>query len=123
MEWSILDEFFNKNLKQDKLFIEVNNRLSLSYWMASDIDHFVENFPELINKDILKQIIKNSNSLNAFFEQTKEDISKLNGIHKECALEIYHLLKFVWKSLNALMPSLHKMCLRTVNYLKSLILI
>ena len=53
--------FFNKNLKQDKLFIEVNNRLSLSYWMASDIDHFVENFPELINKDILKQIIKNSN--------------------------------------------------------------
>ena len=50
--------FFNKNLKQDKLFIEVNNRLSLSYWMASDIDHFVENFPELINKDILKQIIK-----------------------------------------------------------------
>ena len=75
--------FFNKNLKQDKLFIEVNNRLSLSYWMASDIDHFVENFPELINKDILKQIIKNSNSLNAFFEQTEEDISKLNGVHKE----------------------------------------
>ena len=85
--------FFNKNLKQDKLFIEVNNRLSLSYWMASDIDHFVENFPELINKDILKQIIKNSNSLNAFFEQTEEDISKLNGVHKECALEIYHFVK------------------------------
>ena len=61
--------------------------------MASDIDHFVENFPELINKDILKQIIKNSNSLNAFFEQTEEDISKLNGVHKECALEIYHFVK------------------------------
>ena len=80
--------FFDNNIKQDKLFIEINNRLSLCYWMASDIDNFVENFPELINKNILKQIFKNSNSLNVFFEQAKDDIIKLNGVHKECALEI-----------------------------------
>ena len=85
--------FFDNNIKQDKLFIEINNRLSLCYWMASDIDNFVENFPELINKNILKQIFKNSNSLNVFFEQAKDDISKLNGVHKECALEIYHFVK------------------------------
>ncbi len=85
--------FFDNDIKQDKLFIEINNRLSLCYWMASDIDNFVENFPELINKNILKQIFKNSNSLNVFFEQVKEDISKLNGTHKECALEIYHFVK------------------------------
>ena len=85
--------FFDNDIKQDKLFIEINNRLSLCYWMASDIDNFVENFPELINKNILKQIFKNSNSLNVFFEQVKDDISKLNGIHKECALEIYHFVK------------------------------
>ena len=48
--------FFDNNIKQDKLFIEINNRLSLCYWMASDIDNFVENFPELISKNILKQI-------------------------------------------------------------------
>ena len=84
--------FFGKNIKQDKTFIEINNRLCLCYWMASDIEHFVENSPELNNKDVIKKIYKNANTLNNFFDQTQEDINRLNGIHKECALLIFEFV-------------------------------
>ena len=85
--------FFGKNIEQDKSFVDINNRLCLCYWMASDIEHFVENSPELINKDVLKKIYNNSNILNHFFEETKKDMDRLGGIHKECALLIFEFVK------------------------------
>tara|TARA_Y100001970_G_C14187087_1_gene833207 strand:- start:65 stop:988 length:924 start_codon:yes stop_codon:yes gene_type:complete len=77
--------FYGKNAEQDKYFVEIRNRLELIYWVASDLDHFVENNPEKINKDVLATIFLNYIRLKNFYNQTKEKIHSLKGIHKECA--------------------------------------
>ena len=77
--------FYGKDFNQDKLFVEIRNSLELAYWIASDNDHFVENFPEMIDKNILKIIYLNSSKLDSFLRETSKKISTLNGQHKKCA--------------------------------------
>lgn len=35
--------FFNTNAEQDRIYLEASNQYNLAYWIAADIDHFVEN--------------------------------------------------------------------------------
>ena len=77
--------FYGKDFNQDKLFVEIRNSLELAYWIASDNDHFVESFPEMIDKNILKNIYLNSSKLDNFLSETSKKINTLNGQHKKCA--------------------------------------
>ena len=58
--------FFNHNPQQDKYFIEISYKLKLAYWLASDTDHFVENFPETTDESSRRT--KNNAAINGFFE-------------------------------------------------------
>ncbi len=77
--------FYGKNFNQDKLFVEIRNSLELAYWVASDNDHFVESFPEMIDKNILRNIYSNSSKLEGFLNKTTKKINNLEGQHKKCA--------------------------------------
>tara|TARA_Y100001970_G_C14194687_1_gene837353 strand:+ start:1119 stop:2030 length:912 start_codon:yes stop_codon:yes gene_type:complete len=77
--------FYGKNFNQDKLFVEIRNSLELAYWIASDNDHFVESFPEMIDKNILRNIYSNSSKLEGFLNKTTKKINNLEGQHKKCA--------------------------------------
>lgn len=86
--------FYGKNLNHDKLFVEIRSSLELAYWISSDNEHFVENFPELINKNILKIIYSNSLKLNSFLNKTIKKINNLEGRHKKCATLLAKYTKF-----------------------------
>jgi len=77
--------FFGKDKKQDKLFVEIKNSFELIYWIAADVDHFVESYPEKINKKLLSIIFDNINKFNNFFNETLSKAESLSGIHKDCA--------------------------------------
>lgn len=86
--------FYGKNYQQDKYFIEIRSSLELIYWVASDLDHFVENYPELIDKKVLDIIFSNSIKLKNFFYKTKDKINILKGIHKKCAISLANYTEF-----------------------------
>lgn len=85
--------FYGKNAQQDRYFIEIRNCLELIYWVASDIDHFVESNPELIDKKVLEIIFLNSSTLKNFYIETEEKINSLKSPHKECALVLADYIK------------------------------
>ena len=76
--------FFGKDKKQDKLFVEIKNSFELIYWIVADLDHFVESYPEKINKKLLSLIFDNINKFNNFFNETLTKAESLSGIHKDC---------------------------------------
>lgn len=86
--------FFRKDPQQDKYFVEIRNSLELAYWIASDIDHFIENFPELTNKKNLNIVFNNSIKLKSFLKDTKEKINYLNGVHRDCACLVADYIEF-----------------------------
>ena len=85
--------FFNKNPQQDKYFIEISYSLHLAYWMASDIDYFVENFSRLITKKEISSINKNTKILKKIFIDANTRIKLLNGAHKNCAILLSNYVK------------------------------
>tara|TARA_B100001093_G_C26788069_1_gene997624 strand:- start:63 stop:986 length:924 start_codon:yes stop_codon:yes gene_type:complete len=85
--------FYGKNAQQDRYFVEIRNCLELIYWVAADIDHFVESKPELIDKKVLEIIFQNSTQLKNFYSETEEKINVLKGPHKECALVLADYIK------------------------------
>ena len=89
--------FYGKNEEQDKYFVEIRNCLELAYWISSDIDHFVENSQEKINKQALDMIFFNSNNLKEFVDKTIKKLENLDGAHKECALLLANYTKFCIK--------------------------
>lgn len=89
--------FYGKNLYQDKLFVEIRNSLELAYWIASDNDHFFESFPEMIDKNILRNIHLNSSLLQGFLNKTTKKINNLEGQHKKCATLLAKYTQFCIK--------------------------
>jgi len=89
--------FYGKNLYQDKLFVEIRNSLELAYWIASDNDHFFENFPEMIDKNILRNIYLNSSLLQSFLNKTTKKINNLEGQHRKCAALLAKYTQFCIK--------------------------
>ena len=72
--------FFGKDIKQDKLFVEIKNSFELIYWIAADLDHFVESYPEKINKKLLSLIFYNINKFNNFFNEIKKRTKKIDAL-------------------------------------------
>ena len=85
--------FFYKNPQQDKYFIEISYTLHLAYWMASDIDYFVENFSKLITKKEISSVNKNTKILKKIFRDANTKIKLLNGAHKNCAILLSNYVK------------------------------
>lgn len=77
--------FYGKNKKQDLIFLEIKNSLELIYWIASDVDHFLEDSHEKLNKRKLNLIYNNVLKYKSFYDQTIDKIKNLKGIHKDCA--------------------------------------
>lgn len=86
--------FYGKNQEQDKYFVEIRNCLELAYWISSDIDHYVENSKEKINKQALDMIFSNSINLKEFIDKIIKKLEILEGDHKECALLLANYTKF-----------------------------
>ena len=57
-------KFYGKDIQQDHLFIKVLNQSNYAYWIASDLDHFVDSkdnispyeYYKLINHRIYRHI-------------------------------------------------------------------
>ena len=84
--------FYQYDYQQDMYFIEIRNRFELIQWLYTDNDHFIENFADKINKDVLKKLFVNSKNLKKYLNQTKRKMNRLNGVHLECA---QHIQQFV----------------------------
>ena len=76
--------FYNDNKIQDRLFMEIQVKYHLSYWIASDIDHFVENFPELLSESDFTNLRKQFIFALDIFKDANDKASLLNGRHKRC---------------------------------------
>ena len=76
--------FYNDNKIQDKLFMEIQVKYNLSYWIASDVDHFVENFPELLSESDFKNLREQYIFALDIFKDANKKAFLLNGRHKRC---------------------------------------
>ena len=81
-------KFFNKNIKHDREFLELQTKLNFSYWIASDIDHFYESNKKNINNyEIIKAMMPGGsvigcpkiNTLNLLNNQEKENRNIYTG--------------------------------------------
>jgi hypothetical protein len=76
--------FYNDNKIQDKLFMEIQVKYNLSYWIASDVDHFVENFPELLSESDFKNLREQYIFALDIFKDANKKAFLLDGRHKRC---------------------------------------
>lgn len=112
--------FYGKNPYQDKLFVEIRNSLELAYWIASDNDHFVESFPEMIDKNILRNIYLNSSLLQSFLNKTLKKINNLEGQHKKCASLLAKYTQFCIKEFDCVQNKENKFESEDTKYSKML---
>lgn len=97
--------FYKTNHHQDRLFLEISTKYYLANWLASDIDHFVTNFPELIADTDEKKIDKQYKYALSIFNETKILAKGLTGKHKECEIILQKFIAF---------------CIKDCEYIRSL---
>ena len=76
--------FYSNNKTKDRLFMEIQVKYHLSYWIAADVDHFVENFPELLSESDFNNLRKQYTFALDVFKDANEKAFLLDGRHKCC---------------------------------------
>jgi len=85
-------KFFNKNIKHDREFLELQTKLNFSYWIASDIDHFYESNKKNINKYEFMKLTKQYQKSLDMFNSVDIEGSNISTEHKSA---LYALRAFV----------------------------
>ena len=79
-----LMKFFNKNKEQDLIYLEISNRYNLAYWIAADLDHYVENKSNISPHEYYKLILQYKLAVD-IFEHAEYASYQLLDDHKRCA--------------------------------------
>ncbi len=85
-------KFFNKNIKHDREFLELQTKLNFSYWIASDIDHFYESNKKNINNYEFIKLSKQYQQSLDMFNSVDIAASNISIEHKSA---LYALRAFV----------------------------
>mgnify|MGYP001441165200 CR=1 FL=1 len=89
--------FYNNNETQDRLFMEIQIKYHLSYWIASDVDHFVENFSDLLSESDFNNLREQYIFALDIFKDANKRAFLLNGRHRSCE---HTISKYIKKCLN-----------------------
>ena len=77
-------KFFNKNQEQDLIYLEISNKYNLAYWIAADLDHYVEHKSNIRPHEYCKLIMQYKLAMN-IFENAGYTSYQLVDDHKRCA--------------------------------------
>ena len=77
-------KFFNKNQEQDLIYLEISNKYNLAYWIAADLDHYVEHKSNIRPHEYPKLIMQYKLAMD-IFENAGYNSCQLVDDHKRCA--------------------------------------
>jgi len=77
-------KFFNKNQEQDLIYLEISNKYNLAYWIAADLDHYVEHKSNIRPHEYRKLIMQYKLAMD-IFENAGYNSCQLVDDHKRCA--------------------------------------
>ena len=77
-------KFFNKNQEQDLIYLEISNKYNLAYWIAADLDHYVEHKSNIRPHEYCKLIMQYKLAMD-IFENAGYTSYQLVDDHKRCA--------------------------------------
>lgn len=85
-------KFYGKDIQQDHLFIKVLNQSNYAYWIASDLDHFVDSKDNISPYEYYKLINQYNLSID-ILNRSDTQSNELDGDHKKCAVALSNFIK------------------------------
>jgi len=80
--------FFNQNIEQDRIFLELQTKLNFSYWIAADLEHYFDSCEKDINQFEYKKLLKQYKLAFDVFNSVDIEASRLSNKQQQC-LEIH----------------------------------
>ena len=77
-------KFFNINLEQDITYLKASNKYNLAYWVASDVDHYVDN-KKNISANEYNRLINQYKIALEIFSEGDQLAETLSDNHQSCA--------------------------------------
>ena len=71
--------FFNQNIEQDRIFLELQTKLNFSYWIAADLEHYFDSCEKDINQFEYKKLLKQYKLAFDVFNSVDIEASRLSN--------------------------------------------